>query len=304
MSGFSGSGVTTLPPTHTTSVTTTDTSSATNGLTPPPVDTRNILKGTTIGGLMVSSMCVPTDVIRNYWYFNPDLKGLRGRMSTLGVARRIYATHGLKCFFTGFNLTVLNVIAGQTLFLVVYDTMKSQVSTPIASVLGRMVTLLSMQPLECLRTYKQANLAQHTSTFFSGTRGLQSFLSLYRGLTPTVIRDVPFSAVHWPLNDWLYRRFANVRSDTELSKQQRFAMSFISGGISSTFATVISQPFDIVKTNIQANTDRGRCLTLRGELYRFFGEYGMRGFLIGLTPRLIKVVPGCAIISGCYRYFN
>ncbi|ORM40670.1 Solute carrier family 25 member 40 [Babesia sp. Xinjiang] len=251
-------------------------------------------------------MCVPTDVVRNYWYFNPELKGIRGNVSTIGVARRIYATHGVRCFFTGFHLTAMNVVGGQTLFFLSYDKLKGEVSSPLASVLGRMVTLLSMQPLECLRTFKQANLAHRTVDFFSGTRGLQSFLSLYKGLTPTVIRDVPFSAVHWPLNDWLYRRFIafNGLSECDLSKPQRLALSLVTGSISSTAAAVISQPFDIVKTTIQASTDRTVKMTVRRELIRFFGQYGMKGFSIGLTPRLIKIVPGCAIISGCYRYFN
>ncbi|GIX64309.1 mitochondrial carrier protein [Babesia caballi] len=179
-------------------------------------------------------------------------------------------------------------------------------SAPAASILGRMATLLSMQPLECLRTYKQANLPLSTMQFFRGASPVTALSSLYKGLAPTVIRDVPFSAVHWPLNDLLYRRFVALRrsSDAELSKREKLALSAVSGAFSSTVATLISQPFDIVKTTIQASANRHVKMTVGGELRRFFGQYGIRGSLIGLTPRLIKVVPGCAIISGCYRYFN
>ncbi|EDO06394.1 putative mitochondrial carrier protein [Babesia bovis T2Bo] len=269
-------------------------------------DTRKILKGTMIGGVMVSSICVPTDVIRNYWYFNPALKGRRGNVSTLGVARQIYARHGFRSFFTGFNITLFNVIGGQTIFFLVYDNLKVQTSSPVASVLGRMATLFVMQPFECLRTYKQANLTETTSSYISGTRGVQKYLSLYRGLTTTIIRDVPFSAIHWPVNDWLYRQFITMRgiSVSDLSKRERLWISLVTGSMSSVLACTISQPFDIVKTKIQATTDRSCKRTTSSELRRFFGQYGFRGFFIGLTPRLLKVVPGCAIISGCHRYFN
>ncbi|GBE61480.1 mitochondrial carrier protein [Babesia ovata] len=219
----------------------------------PLLEVGVILEESRRSGLVVSSLCVPTDVVRNYWYFNPELKGIRGSISTVGVARHIYATRGIRCFFTGFHLTALNVVGGQTIFLLSYDALKTEMSTPLASILGRMATLLSMQPLECLRTYTQANLPGRTMSFFKDTKGLAAIKSLYRGLIPTVIRDVPFSAVHWPLNDLLYRRFIAScgRSESDLSKGQKFALSFATGTMSSMLATMISQPFDIVKTTIQ-----------------------------------------------------
>lgn len=196
---------------------------------------------------------MPTDVVRNYWYFNPELKDRRNRITTLDVARHIYGTRGARCFFTGFHLTVFNVVAGQTIFLISYDTLKWEMSAPMASILARMATLLSMQPLESLRTFRQANLSHNTQKFFADVKGFAAFRTCYKGLVPTIIRDVPFSALHWPLNDLIYRLILGFRQKTDdnITKYEKLSLSFVTGAMSSTIATIISQPFDIVKTNIQ-----------------------------------------------------
>ncbi|KAK1442844.1 hypothetical protein BgAZ_303620 [Babesia gibsoni] len=268
-------------------------------------DVWNVLKGNVLGGLLLSSFTVPADVVRNYWYFNSELKGRRSAVNTIDVAQQIVKTRGFRCFFTGIHLTIFNVAVGQTIFLVTYDNLKGEASAPVASIIARMTTLLATQPVECLRTYRQANLSKDTKSFVGDRRGFALIRGCYKGLVSTIIRDVPFSALHWPLNDVLYRRTLSSLDIPEdrITKMQKFALSFVTGAISSTVATTVSQPFDIVKTKIQATTEMKK-MTVNGELSKFFRQYGLSGFLIGLTPRLIKVVPGCAIISGFYRYFN
>ncbi|AFZ81351.1 mitochondrial carrier protein, putative [Theileria equi strain WA] len=200
-------------------------------------------------------------------------------------------------------------IVGHAIFLYTYDSLKHDVSTPIASLLSRLVTMVFVQPLDCMRTYSQANLYGNKVPSFKEVAKSKGFFSLYKGSYPTLIRDIPFSTFHWPINEFLYKKITGMERfrERELTQMESMYIPFISGTFSSIIATIFSQPFDIIKTNIQAAGLDHRCLkksTVLSEFRRLNKNYGMRGFFIGIGPRMFKVVPGSAIMSATYYYYN
>lgn len=265
----------------------------------------NVFKSTLSGGIIVSLMCTPSDVIRNYWYYNADLHFKRSTINTFEVAKHLYQTRGLNCFWTGLHWTYASVIPGQTIFLISYDHLKYHYNPPVASILSRMLAIVVTQPFDCLRTHTQANLSSNLTLWkIKSTLGSTT---LYKGLFSTILRDIPFSAIHWPLCEYFYRYITEHTGykDRGLSRMELLVIPFLCGSLSATIATVVSQPFDIVKTKIQANINRmdTRRTSISKELKVFIRDYGFRGLLIGLLPRLFKVVPGSAIMAASYRYF-
>lgn len=75
----------------------------------------------------------------------------------------------------------------------------------------------------------------------------QGFRGLYKGLGATILRDVPFSVVYFPL-------FANLNKLGQNSVDGRASIvhSFLSGCIAGSIAAVAVNPCDVIKTRFQS----------------------------------------------------
>lgn len=99
---------------------------------------------------------------------------------------------------------------------------------PVVCVSAGSATVIS--PLELIRTKLQAekqSYSQVTDCIRSAVQ-TQGWRSLWRGFGPTLLRDVPFSAMYWYNYEkgktWLCERY-NTREPT-------FAITFTSGAVS------------------------------------------------------------------------
>eukprot|EP00392_Amoebophrya_sp_AT5.2_P002129 g2134.t1 len=118
-------------------------------------------------------------------------------------------------------------------------------SAVVAGVVARTLTVVCMAPFEIVRT--RLGTAQNKNVFDTAcdvykSGGLSSY---WRGLRPTLLRDVPFSAVYWGCYDFCTR---NWKKDFENAP---WLFSFGAGFLSGAAASVISHPFDVLKTQRQ-----------------------------------------------------
>lgn len=74
----------------------------------------------------------------------------------------------------------------------------------------------------------------------------QGLAGLYKGLGATLLRDIPFSIIYFPL-------FANLNNlgFNESTGKASFAHSFVSGCVAGSVAAVTVTPLDVLKTRIQ-----------------------------------------------------
>uniref|UniRef100_A0A183DSU6 Solute carrier family 25 member 39 n=1 Tax=Gongylonema pulchrum TaxID=637853 RepID=A0A183DSU6_9BILA len=70
---------------------------------------------------------------------------------------------------------------------------------------------------------------------------------LWRGWSPSLMRDLPFSAVYWTGYEYLKRK-ALLTLDR---KETNFLISFACGALSGSLAAFLTTPFDVVKTHRQ-----------------------------------------------------
>ncbi|KAF3691924.1 Solute carrier family 25 member 40 [Channa argus] len=165
-----------------------------------------------------------------------------------------------------------------------------------------------ISPLELIRTklqYQKQSYRELTDCIRSAVQN-EGWLSLWRGLGPTLLRDVPFSALYW-YNYERGKSWLCVQSNT---KEPTFTITFVSGAVSGSIASIVTLPFDVVKTRRQVelgelqarNLSRQVSSSTFNVMRRIVAQDGIVGLFAGFFPRLIKVAPACAIMISTYEF--
>jgi solute carrier family 25 protein 39/40 len=138
-------------------------------------------------------------------------------------------------------------------------------------------------------------------------------LSLWKGLSATLWRDVPFSGVYWAL-------YETTKGMFERNGYTGAGVAFVCGATSGTTAAVITSPFDVIKTRRQAlllpspdlvdgssassiassarRAADTRTFSLAMQIMRM---EGYKALYAGLTPRIAKIAPACGIMIASYE---
>ncbi|XP_016366989.1 mitochondrial glutamate carrier 1-like isoform X3 [Sinocyclocheilus rhinocerous] len=132
------------------------------------------------------------------------------------------------------------------------------------------------------------------------TRGLRG---LYKGAGATLMRDVPFSMIYFPL-------FANLNAvgrteDRHSNPQERapFLQSFVAGCAAGSVAAVAVTPLDVIKTRLQTLQKGEGEDSYRGIIdctQRILKREGPAAFLKGATCRALVIAPLFGIAQGVY----
>jgi len=130
---------------------------------------------------------------------------------------------------------------------------------------------------------------------------------LWRGLGPTLWRDVPFSGLYWAGFEIIKSR---LQSDSSpLPPLAPITTSFIAGALSGTMSALVTQPFDVLKTRRQVFTPSPDCspaaLTHRASTLplamHVIKTEGWGALFAGVVPRCGKVAPACGLMIACYE---
>ena len=183
-------------------------------------------------------------------------------------------------------------VPGNVIYFAGYDTLRYNQNSPIknymsdnysplaAGSVARVAAALAVSPIEMLRTRMQATTGDATNVLKTTLTGLgdlvksQGVTSLWRGLSITMWRVVPFSGFYWWGYEGIRNRLADLRdvergrdSESSENRTQRrsrsrehgdhaatFLDSFIAGAMSGAVASVVTTPFDVGKTRQQVFT--------------------------------------------------
>jgi solute carrier family 25 protein 39/40 len=227
--------------------------------------------------------------------------------STFDGLRKIARNEGITTLWRGLSPTLVMAIPANIIYFTGYEWLRFNRASPIARAVpdeytalvagsaARVLAATAVSPIELFRTRLQALRGDHGNHLVATFRGVREMVaahgyrSLWRGLTLTLWRDVPFSGMYW----WGYetirgrlaeardrraeRREAELAADWERgriaaeTKEQRarrrsrtranenhadtFTDSFIAGAASGGFASIVTMPFDVGKTRTQVFRD-------------------------------------------------
>ncbi|GAA6061725.1 hypothetical protein JCM10212_000458 [Sporobolomyces blumeae] len=181
----------------------------------------------------------------------------------------------------------------------------------LAGSLSRTVVAALLSPAELVRTQIQAQTSSSRVSLVNLLKTLR-WSTAWKGLPPTLWRDVPFSGIYWAGYEGIKRALTgkglgegtgSLRGVDETSRKWReFGVAFVSGAGSGMIAATFTNPFDVVKTRRQALASGDQPTKTLSILADIFKREGWNGMMKGLTPRLAKVAPACGIVVGVFEF--
>ncbi|XP_072364737.1 mitochondrial glutathione transporter SLC25A40 [Scyliorhinus torazame] len=262
-------------------------------------------------GLM-DHLCVCENGNNVAWYKAPGQ--FRG---TLDAFVQIVRYEGIKSLWSGLPPTLIMAVPATVIYFTCYDQLRAFLKYQleydgiyiplIAGASARVGAVTVISPLELIRTKSQSRKLTYNElgSVVRIAVAQDGWRSLWRGWGPTVMRDVPFSAIYWFNYELMKSQLCKKYNVSEPT----FKISFSSGATSGAIAAVLTLPFDVVKTRRQielgelsASHSRKTLTATLKIMKRIVQESGFGGLFVGLLPRLMKVAPACAIMISSYEY--
>mmetsp|Transcript_3133 Transcript_3133/g.5921 ORF Transcript_3133/g.5921 Transcript_3133/m.5921 type:complete len:375 (-) Transcript_3133:693-1817(-) len=237
---------------------------------------------------------------------------------TFDALYKISKFEGPAALFNGLRPSLIMAVPSTVLYFASYDKIRdslrmdfgygSSVSALLAGSSSRILAATCIAPLELVRTRSQA--IRQPPSMISVASGLvkeAGIRSLWKGLSPTLWRDVPFSAIYWLSVENAKTNIRKYYSNGELlSPFGEFLVSFAAGAGGGMVAATLTHPFDVIKTRRQVldyavDIEKSGATTNAKVFESIVERSGYRGLMVGLFPRLAKVAPACAIMLSSYE---
>ncbi|XP_067931951.1 mitochondrial S-adenosylmethionine carrier protein-like [Watersipora subatra] len=240
-----------------------------------------------LAGLMVDISLFPIDTVKT------RLQSEAGFWKS-GAFRGIYS---------GLGSVAVGSAPGAALFFVSYETSKMELARRsrlgtttnhmLSSSLAEIVACLVRVPSEVIKQRSQAG--QGTSLqLFKQTLSVEGLAGFYRGYASTIMREIPFSVIQFPLWE-LIKVHWSKQGEIEPWK------SAVSGAIAGSVAASLTTPLDVAKTRIMLAQERvGNSEGIWKVLSNIYHTEGVQGLWAGVLPRVLWISIGGFIFLGVY----
>jgi solute carrier family 25 protein 39/40 len=215
-------------------------------------------------------------------------------------------SEGVVSLFRGLSPTLMMFASTNALYFPSYVRLRSYLETQgffspsicplIAGTTARAAVAVLSSPMEFLRTNMQANAATKKNTAGKVMRTIVASggKTLWSGLVPTLWRDVPYSALYWMMVEHIRLTYGGADRS-----QYTFGLHFAAGSMSGLFASLITHPVDVCKTQMQMKISTRE--TLVDIMKRIVRTNGVLGLYRGLFPRVAKLVPASAVMLSTFE---
>ncbi|KAF9696129.1 hypothetical protein EKO04_005981 [Ascochyta lentis] len=238
------------------------------------------------------------------------------------------ASGGFTGIYRGVGSAIVGSAPGAALFFITYDSINRHLSTRrttahnaagkeyttpasaspaahmLAASMGEVAACAVRVPTEVVKQRAQA--LQHPSSLAALTHILNQrathgfahvWRELYRGWSITIIREVPFTVIQFPLWEALKR--------WRLARTGRGQVSGLEGGLlgsaAGAVAAGVTTPLDVLKTRMMLAKEKQPMFTMLSTILK---ESGPRAFFAGIGPRVGWISVGGAIFLGSYQWVS
>ncbi|CAE6534490.1 unnamed protein product [Rhizoctonia solani] len=173
---------------------------------------------------------------------------------------------GFNGVYRGVGSVIVGSAPGAAIFFTTYSTLKQNLPLDsthplnhvIAASIGEVAACLVRVPTEVVKSRTQ------TSAYGAGVSSFGAFLrvakleglgGLYRGFGPTVMREIPFTSLQFPMYEFFKIRLAKVL-DRQINPHEAAVCGSLAGGIAASATT----PLDVLKTRIMLDSKASRTI--------------------------------------------
>lgn len=168
---------------------------------------------------------------------------------------------------------------------------------------GVVEATLAVTPQETLKT----KLIHSNAGFVKGTMNIlkkEGFFGIYQGWSATALKQASNQGLRFMAFNF-YKTQVSARKQTgigQLDKPNLTAMEALVGGMASgCFSTICNNPFDMVKTRMQALNAHLQYKNIGDCFSKILFNEGILAFWQGVGTRLLRVVPGQGIVFMSYE---
>ncbi|XP_074951859.1 mitochondrial S-adenosylmethionine carrier protein isoform X2 [Phalacrocorax aristotelis] len=246
-----------------------------------------------VAGVCVDLILFPLDTVKT-------------RLQSPQGFRKAGGFHGI---YAGVPSAAIGSFPNAAAFFITYENVKSVLHhgstsylTPathmVAASLGEVVACLIRVPSEVVKQRAQVSPSSSTLRILSHTLYHEGIQGLYRGYKSTVLREIPFSLVQFPLWESLKDLWSWKQGHVVDSWQSAVCGAFAGG-----FAAAVTTPLDVAKTRIMlakagSSNASGNVLAALGGIWR---TQGLSGLFAGVVPRMAAISLGGFIFLGTYE---
>jgi len=219
-----------------------------------------------------------------------------------------WAAGGFSRIYAGIGPAAAGSAPNAAVFFCTYDSAKSFAKSKgfqdnsglhmVAASLGEITACVVRVPVEIIKQRRQASAATSALGIVQATLKAEGVAGLYRGYFTTVMREIPFSLIQFPLWEFLKKEVASKQGRDILPLE-----SSLCGAFSGGFAAACTTPLDVAKTRImlaEAGSSEAK-LGIFGTLKLVMKENGLKGLFAGVTPRVTWISIGGAVFFGVYE---
>ena len=212
---------------------------------------------------------------------------------------------GFTGVYRGLSAAVVGSAPGAALFFSVYDSVKRGGSGVFgdgaslhmaAAAMGEAAACLARVPTENVKQKMQAGLFGSMRETVSAIHSTQGARGFYAGYGTTLMREIPFSFIQFPL--WEAMKAMRARSaERPVTAIEGALFGSIAGG----FSAAVTTPLDVAKTrqmlDVAGETYVGMVPTLR----KIYAEEGASALFAGVYPRVTWITIGGFVFFGAYE---
>ena len=111
------------------------------------------------------------------------------------------------------------------------------------------------------------------------------FRGMYKGSTITLLRDVPYSMIFFPLNAAIQNATADKNGNLTLGGL------LTAGMVAGCFASGLMTPMDVIKTRVQAEKGNKEEVKFFDMFKKILKTEGLKGLYKGAVPRMCVQAP-------------
>ncbi|XP_031617947.1 S-adenosylmethionine mitochondrial carrier protein homolog [Contarinia nasturtii] len=174
----------------------------------------------------------------------------------------------------------------------------------IAASLAEITAGLIRTPIEIVKQKRQVSKIQYRAIdiLMQAFRSEGLWNGIYRGYGITIMRDIPFSMIQYPLWELL-----NEITTKNLEENLKLFVAACCGSVAGAVASAVTTPLDVAKTRIQLadlesnadyNIQHRNPIRILRSIYK---QKGISGIFSGFVPRVLWTTIGGFIWFGTYN---